>query len=66
MKQIYSQFGINIIKQNEKYFLQYDNGEIVSTIKRIEISDQEAEELQDQKDGNAIYEYMIKNLGDRI
>lgn len=66
MKQIYSHFGINIIKQDEKYFLQYDNGEMISTIKKIEISEQEAEELQGQKDGNAIYEYMIKNLGDRI
>lgn len=66
MEQIYSHFGINIIKQDEKYFLQYENGEIVSIINRIEISEQEAEELQEQKDGNAIYEYMIKNLSDRI
>lgn len=66
MEQIYSHFGINIIKQDEKYFLQYDNGEIVSVIKKIEISEKEAENLQEQKDENAIYEYMIKNLGDRI
>lgn len=27
---------------------------------------QEAKELQEQKDGNSIYNYMIKNLSDRI
>ncbi len=66
MEQIYSRFGITIIKQDEKYFMQYDSGEMVSVIKKIEISEQEAKELQNQKDGNAIYEYIIKNLGDRI
>lgn len=66
MEQIYSRFGITIVKQDEKYFMQYDSGEIVSVIKKIEISEQEAKELQEQKDENAIYEYMIKNLGDRI
>ncbi len=66
MEQIYSRFGITIIKQDEKYFMQYDNGEMASVIKKIEISEQEAKELQDQKDGNSIYEYMIKNLCDRI
>ncbi len=66
MEQIYSRFGITIIKQAEKYFMQYDNGEMVSVIKKIEISEQEAKELQDQKDESSIYEYMIKNLCDKI
>lgn len=66
MEHIYSRFGITIIKQDEKYFLEYDNGEMASVIKKIEISEQEAKELQDQKDGNSIYEYMIRNLSDRI
>lgn len=66
MEQIYSHFGITIIKQDEKYFMQYNNVEMASVIKKIEISEQEAKELQDQKDGNSIYEYMIKNLFDRI
>lgn len=66
MEQIYSCFGITIIKQDEKYFMQYDIGEIVSAIKKIEISEQEAKELQKLKDGKAVYEYMIKNLGDRV
>lgn len=46
--------------------MQYDSGEMVSIIKKIEISEQEAKELQEQKDENAIYEYMIENSGDRI
>lgn len=66
MEQIYSNFGITIIKQDEKYYMQYDSGEMVSTIKKVELSEKEAKELQEQKDGNAIYEYMIKNLNDRI
>ncbi|TCL54622.1 hypothetical protein EDD76_11945 [Kineothrix alysoides] len=66
MEQIYSNFGITIVKQDEKYFMQYDSGEMVSTIKKVELSEREAKELQEQEDGNAIYEYMIKNLNDRI
>lgn len=66
MEQIYSRYGITIIKHDEKYFMEYDSGEIVSVIKKIEVSEQEAKELQDLNDGKSIYEYMIKNLGDRI
>lgn len=66
MEQIYSRYGITIIKHDEKYFMEYDSGEIVSVIKKIEVSEQEAKELQELKDGKPIYEYMIKNLGDRI
>lgn len=66
MEQIYCRFGITIIKQDEKYYMQYDSGEIVSEIKKIGVSEQEAKELQEQKDENAIYEYIIKNLSDRI
>ena len=66
MEQIYSNFGIAIIKKEGNYFLQYDSGEIVSSIKEIKISEQEANELQEQIDGSSIYNYMIKNLNDRI
>ena len=33
MEQSYSNFGVTIIRHDENYFLQYDNGQIVSTIK---------------------------------
>lgn len=66
MEQIYTGFGITILKQDTKFFLQYDSGELVSVMKKIEISEQEAQALQEQKDGKAIYDYMIKNLNDRI
>ena len=44
MEQTYSNFGIAIIKKEGNYFLQYDSGEIVSSIKEIKISEQEANE----------------------
>ena len=66
MEQIYSNFGIAIIKKEGNFFLQYDSGEMVSSIKEIAISEREVKELQEQKDGNSIYNYMIKNLNDRI
>lgn len=34
MEQSYSNFGVTIIRHDENYFLQYDNGQIVSTIKK--------------------------------
>lgn len=66
MKQIYTGFGITITKQDKEYFLQYDSGEIVGVLKKIEISEQEAKDLQEQEDGRAIYAYMMKYLNDRI
>lgn len=66
MEPIYTGFGITILKQDTQFFLQYDSGEMVSVIKIIEISEHEAKELQEQKDEKTIYDYMIKNLNDRI
>lgn len=66
MEQIYTGFGITILKQDTKFFLQYDSGEIVSSMKKIEISEQEVQALQEQKNEKEMYDYMIKNLNDRI
>ena len=66
MEQIYTGFGITILKQDTKFFLQYDGGEMVAVMKKIEISEQEAKAIQEQRDGKAIYDYMIKYLNDRI
>ena len=66
MIQLYSNFGITIVQRNDQYFMYYDSGEIVSKMKEIEISELEAKELQEQKDEDAVYKYMIKNLNDRI
>lgn len=66
MKQTFSHYGITIIKHDDKYFIEYDSGDIVSVIKKLEITKQEADDLQELKDEKSIYEYMIKNLGDRI
>lgn len=66
MELIFNDFGIAIIKQDGRYFVQYDSGEIASTIRRIEVSEIEARELQEQRDVKSVYNYMIKNLNDRI
>lgn len=49
MKKIFSCFGITIIKQEEKYFMQYDNGEMASAIKQIEISGKKLKKYKSKK-----------------
>lgn len=66
MEQIFNNFGITIFKRDNKYFMQYDNGEIVSTMKEIELTETEAIEIREQKDATSVYDYMIKNLNDRV
>lgn len=66
MDKIYEDYGIEIFKNDEKYFLRYDAGEIVAQLKDIEISGVEAREIQEQKSEKELYDYMIKNLNDRI
>ena len=65
-EQLYSKFGITILRQDEKFFLQYDSGEIVSKVKTIEISEREAKELKELENEHSVYEYMINKLNDRI
>ncbi len=66
MEIIYNNLGIQILKNNDKYILQYDGGEIVSIIKQIEIAENEANAIKEINDSNLLYDYMIKNLNDRI
>ncbi len=66
MDKIYEDYGIEIFKNDVKYFLRYDAGEIVAQLKDIEISGVEAREIQEQKSEKELYDYMIKNLNDRI
>lgn len=66
MNKIYEDYGIEILRDDEKYFLRYDAGEIVVQLKDIEISEVEAREIQQQKSEKELYDYMIKNLNDRI
>ena len=58
--------GIEIVRSGEKYFLRYDAGELVSKIKEIEISEEEAMEIQATTTEHGMYDYMIHNLNDRL
>jgi hypothetical protein len=42
MVKIFAGYGIEIFKTDEKYFLKYDSGEIVSKLIEIEISEEDA------------------------
>ena len=66
MDTIYESHGIEIVKSGEKYFLRYDDGEIVSKIKEIEISENEAMEIRAITTEQGLYDYMIHNLNDRL
>lgn len=66
MDVIYNQFGIEILKENDSYFIRYDSGEIASKIIKIEITEEEAKEIQQQMTDQAMYNYLIRNLNDRM
>lgn len=46
MDVIFSDYGIEISIENEKYFLSYDEGELVPKFRTIEITREEAEKAQ--------------------
>ena len=58
MSVIFSDYGIEISVENGKYFLNYDEGELVPQFRTIEITLEEAEKAkQSPKDA---YEVIIK------
>ena len=59
---IYESHGIEIISKEEKLFIRYVAGELVDKIKEIEITKEEAMEIQAITTSQALYDYMIKNL----
>lgn len=66
MEVIYNQFGIEVLKENDSYFMRYDAGGIASKIVKIEITEEEAKELQQQMTDQDMYNYLIRNLNDRM
>lgn len=46
MKKIYEDYGIIIMQGNNKYYIQYDAGELVDKIDIIEVSKEDAEKAQ--------------------
>ena len=57
MKSIFSDYGIEISKENGRYFLNYDEGELVPRFRTIEISREEAEKAR--KSPKDAYEVII-------
>lgn len=62
----YDKFGIKIIKKKDRYFLQYDAGEIVIQIREIHISDKEAQSIMKIDNSDELYKYMLENLDNRM
>lgn len=46
MNKIYENYGIIIMKNDNKYYIQYDAGELVDKIDIIEVSKEDAEKAQ--------------------
>lgn len=46
MMKIFEDYGIIITQHDEKYFIQYDAGELVDNIDTIEVSKEDAEKAQ--------------------
>ena len=61
MKCFFSDFGTEIFKEKNRYFLRFDAGEIVSIMKNVELSRSEAEYIMHEKDWEKIYKYLIDN-----
>ena len=59
MNTIYESHGIEIVRSGGKFFLRYDEGELVLKIKKIEISKREAMEIQAITTEQGLYDYMI-------
>lgn len=46
MKKIFEDYGIIIMQDDEKYYIQYDAGELVDKIDTIQVSKEDAEKAQ--------------------
>lgn len=66
MEKIYDNFGVQIIEKGGGLLLRYDAGEIVVQINEIPISKEEALEIQKIASSQKLYEYLIKNMNDRM
>lgn len=66
MEQIYNDYGIEVFKEDNKYFLRYDAGELVVQMNTIEITKEEAKQIQLQKSSEELYQYLIKNINKRM
>jgi len=66
MELIFNNHGIEILKNNNKYSLRYDAGEIVMEMREIYITEYETIQIKAQKSSKDLYDYLIKNLNKRM
>lgn len=59
METIFSDYGVEILRNDEKYFIKYDSGEIASIQKMIEVKKEDAERAQ--KSENDAYQVILQN-----
>ena len=58
MRIIFNDYGIQIIKDRDKYYIQYEYGEIATRMETIEISEEDAENAKVSP--NEAYRIVIK------
>lgn len=66
MQQIYNEFGVEVIKEDGQFYMRYDVGEIMIQVQQVKITKEEAKKIMQKKGPNDLYDYIIKNLNDRI
>lgn len=59
MNKIFEAYGIEIHEQDGRYVLRYDNGEMVSRIEEIEISESDA--IRAQQNSEEAYHVILEN-----
>lgn len=58
MNKIFDDYGIEVFSKDDKYFIKYDEGEIIGKIRMMEISKEDA--LLVQKSEYDAYQVIIK------
>lgn len=61
MKCVFSDFGVEIFKEKNRYFLRFDAGEIVSIMKNVELSPSEAGYIMREEDEKNIISFLSDN-----
>ncbi|HEY8893101.1 MAG TPA: hypothetical protein VIM70_23015 [Clostridium sp.] len=66
MELVFNDYGVEVLKNENKYSLRYDAGEIVIEMREIYITIEEAIQIKAQKSSKELYDYLIKNLNKRM
>ena len=58
-ERIFCDYGIEIFKRDDRFFIRYDAGEVVVRLEEVEVSEQEA--LKAQKSESDAYHVLLKH-----